>query len=143
MGYFYRRRGSCCSCCPTAVALLLLLVHRVDDSSVDGGRRRESRWYRPSAAARLKNDDDATTAPFLNVKDFGAQGDDSVDDTIAVQHAIDAIPGRGILVFPPGRYLISDTLNTSAAGNHLMGSGSGIFSGPELFWVGAANGTLL
>ena len=116
-------------------------------------------WPDPPASAAAKTDDfsigiaraaaaTSPTPPFLNVIDFGAQGDGVVDDTAAVQTAIDAIArggrggGGGILVFPPGRYLISETLNTSGAGNHLMGSGSGIFSGPELLWVGAVNGTL-
>ena len=46
-------------------------------------------------------------------------------------------------MFPAGIYVISDTLNSSGVGNHLMGSGSGMFSGPQLVWTGQLNGTML
>ena len=53
---------------------------------------------------------------FRSVTDFGAVGDGVHDDTLAIQAAIDA--GRGavrakaaaVVYFPPGVYLVSDTL---------------------------------
>ena len=103
----------------------------------------EDHWVHPSAAAPP-----AAAMPFLDVRNFGARPDDDLDDTRAVQNAIDAVANgwmgtKGILVFPAGTYLIADTLNSSGAGNHLMGSGSGMFSGPQLVWTGRLNGTLL
>lgn len=42
----------------------------------------------------------------VNVKDFGAVGDGIADDKAAIQDAVNALPEKGILVFPEGRYLI-------------------------------------
>lgn len=51
----------------------------------------------------------AATALSLNVKDFGAKGDGIIDDTLAIQAALDrADPRRGVeIYFPPGTYLVS------------------------------------
>lgn len=48
----------------------------------------------------------------FNVKDFGAIGDDAIDDTAAIQLAITQITsaGRGTLHFPVGQYKILDEL---------------------------------
>lgn len=44
----------------------------------------------------------------LNVKDWGAYGDDSHDDTTAVQNAINAAAGmNGVCYFPAGTYITS------------------------------------
>lgn len=50
--------------------------------------------------------------PFVNVRQFGAKGDNTTDDTTRIQAAITEC-GRGnkALYFPAGRYLISSTLN--------------------------------
>lgn len=43
--------------------------------------------------------------PGLNVRQFGAQGDDVTDDTAAIQQAIDAAAEmQGAVWFPPGQY---------------------------------------
>jgi hypothetical protein len=49
--------------------------------------------------------------PF-NVKDYGAQGNGSTDDTAACQAAIDAAvaAGGGAVFFPPGNYIINGGL---------------------------------
>nr|DAX04391.1 MAG TPA: tail fiber protein [Bacteriophage sp.] len=45
----------------------------------------------------------------VNVKQFGAKGDGTTDDTAAIQNAINAIPKTGgILYFPPGKYIQGD-----------------------------------
>lgn len=47
----------------------------------------------------------------FNVKDYGAVGDGSTDDTTAIGNAIDAaITARGKLYFPASIYVISDTI---------------------------------
>lgn len=50
---------------------------------------------------------------LYNVKDFGAVGNDSTDDTAAIQTAIDAAAsaGGGIVFFPQGVYRVSTNAN--------------------------------
>jgi len=47
-----------------------------------------------------------------NVKDFGARGDGTTDDTAAIQSAINTVglAGGGTILFPEGDYKITDTL---------------------------------
>lgn len=47
----------------------------------------------------------------LNVRDFGAKGDSTTDDTAAIQAALDAASTRGIsaVLFPTGTYKVSAT----------------------------------
>ena len=45
---------------------------------------------------------------MTNVLDFGAAGDGVMDDTEAIQHALD--DGEGLIEFPRGTYRISKTL---------------------------------
>lgn len=47
----------------------------------------------------------------LNVMAFGATGDGETDDTAAIQNAVDAATTAGVILkFPPGTYLITDTI---------------------------------
>jgi hypothetical protein len=56
---------------------------------------------------------------WVSVKSFGAVGDGAIDDTVAVQAAINRVLalGGGIVYFPPGTFLISSalTLNTATS----------------------------
>jgi len=61
----------------------------------------------------------------LNVKDFGAQGNGTTDDTTAIQAAINALPSAGGLVYiPAGTYVMSSPI-TLKEGTNLVGAGSG------------------
>ena len=60
----------------------------------------------------------------LKVTDFGADGRDQVDDTAAIQRAIDALQPGQWLVFPPGRYLHSAALVVRQRGVTLWGAGA-------------------
>jgi hypothetical protein len=53
----------------------------------------------------------------LNVRDFGALGDGTTDDTAAVQKALDACAaaGGGVVLAPRGNYLFAGHLNVPAA----------------------------
>jgi parallel beta-helix repeat protein len=42
----------------------------------------------------------------LNVRDFGARGDGTTDDTAAIQRAVDAAPAHGTVYVPDGVYMI-------------------------------------
>jgi hypothetical protein len=87
-----------------------------------------------------------------NVQSYGAKGDGVVDDTAALQAALDAAKagGRGgeVLV-PSGKYMIYKTLRLfNQDGLILRGQGqngwNGNFNvGSALVWNGAAGGTLL
>lgn len=94
---------------------------------------------------------------FVSVKDFGAVGDGVTDDTAAIQAAIDSLPNDGGEVYiPAGRYKITGTINVGNGSNtststknciKLRGDGMapyfGDSYGTELFWAGAAGGTVL
>ncbi len=55
---------------------------------------------------------DAVPTVSANVKDFGAKGDGTADDTAAFQKALDsAAKGGGIVFVPAGTYLVKGTLN--------------------------------
>src|SRR6185503_7908831 len=77
-------------------------------------------------------------AQSFNVKDFGAKGDGTTDDTRAIQAALDAAgkrvhsefePGAAYFFaspevrFPVGKYTVSDTLKTNV---NLVGEGGAI-----------------
>lgn len=75
---------------------------------------------------------------MINVKDYGAKGDGTTDDTAAIQAAIDEMQGTGkggIVYMPPGRYKITSNLTitwphatSEDSGNEiaLRGAGSGL-----------------
>ena len=58
-----------------------------------------------------------------NVKDYGAVGNASTDDTASIQNAINAASGGGTVYFPPGNYRITSVLNITNWGVNLVGSG--------------------
>ncbi|MBD2864031.1 right-handed parallel beta-helix repeat-containing protein [Paenibacillus oceani] len=62
----------------------------------------------------------------INVKWFGAAGDDATDDAAAIQKAIDHIPASGgVLYFPPGIYRVGTSLSLSS-NLTLQGSGMSV-----------------
>jgi hypothetical protein len=68
----------------------------------------------------------------FNVRDFGAVGNGSTDDTSAFNAAfaaINAVGGRGAITVPPGNYRLTSQLNWTLASNTLgfsmIGSGRG------------------
>lgn len=56
----------------------------------------------------------ADTSRLTSVKDFGAVGNGTTDDTVAIQAAINAVQGTGrSLLFPVGSYKVSSTLSVT------------------------------
>lgn len=91
-------------------------------------------------------------AEVKNVLDYGAVGNGSADDTTAIQAAIDAAEsdGGGVVLFPPGNYLISATLVVDDFDVMLKGMGSGQthdvggqISTTRIIWGGSAGGTMV
>lgn len=61
----------------------------------------------------------------FNVKDYGAEGDGSTDDTAAIQAAINAASvAGGTVFFPAGTYCISSQLTVSAASSSIPPAGA-------------------
>jgi hypothetical protein len=92
--------------------------------------------YNPSGTGAVATNVQTKLRESVSVKDFGAVGDGTTDDTAAIQAAINAIPISGgatshgyQLYFPPGKYLLSDTLvvgnrRVAFLGAGVQGSGS-------------------
>lgn len=60
-----------------------------------------------------------------NVREYGATGDGSTDDTAAIQAAINAASGK-IIYLPPGTYIFSADLYFYYDNTHFVGAGIGI-----------------
>lgn len=56
-----------------------------------------------------------TTASTLNVKEYGALGDGTTDDTATIAAAVAACPEGGEVYFPRGTYRLSGTITISKA----------------------------
>jgi hypothetical protein len=54
--------------------------------------------------------------PIISVKDFGAKGDGTTDDTSAIQSALNSLLNDSSLYFPVGTYLVSGlSINSSSS----------------------------
>lgn len=94
-----------------------------------------------------------TAVPFLNVKDFGAIGDGSSDDTAAINAAINQAAQAHqstTVYFPKGTYRISSTLVITqpvrliGEGNDVMATqGYSASSGSRIRWHGSPGGTVI
>ncbi|WP_409345456.1 glycosyl hydrolase family 28-related protein [Paenibacillus sp. MBLB4367] len=60
----------------------------------------------------------------VNVKWFGAKGDGSTDDTVAIKAAIDSLISGGAAFLPASTYIVSATLTITHPNVKIMGSGS-------------------
>lgn len=92
---------------------------------------------------------DTSFKVFRNVKDYGAKGDGSTDDTSSIQNALSSGTGRTftgsttvspvVLYFPPGTYMISKSIQipyyTQMIGSATAGTPSTIKVVPG--WPGA------
>ncbi len=63
-----------------------------------------------------------TVKRVASVRDFGAKGDGKTDDTEAIRNAIDG-SADGAILFPSGRYLVSDIIEIRKGGIVLRGEG--------------------
>ena len=68
----------------------------------------------------------AASFGWINVKDYGAVGNGSTDDTTAIANAAAVIPSTGgVLFFPPGTYLVSSAI-TITNPTLVLGSGGSV-----------------
>lgn len=88
---------------------------------------------------------------LINVKDFGAVGNGIVDDTDAIQAAINeaAARGGGEVRFHAGQFRITSQLSVTTSGIRLIGEGGEAYTpevrGTEIAWFGpsGSNQTML
>jgi hypothetical protein len=77
---------------------------------------------------------------YVNVKDYGALGDGTADDSTAIQAAVTASPSGAVIFFPFGYYKIVTTITCAkpmtflgvASGYDGSGIGSGFLTGPGI-----------
>lgn len=75
---------------------------------------------------------------YYNVKQYGAAGNGTTDDTTAINAAITAANATGGVVFlPPGTYKISSPLNLSTANVSLKGAGASSIIQPSASFAGS------
>lgn len=56
----------------------------------------------------------------ISVKDFGAVGNGSADDTDAIKFALDAVKSGGVLLFPPGVYRVTSAITKTFDNNAVV-----------------------
>lgn len=73
-------------------------------------------------------------ATVYDVRLYGAKGNGTVDDTTAIQAAMDATPAGGTCYFPSGTYKFTSSLTRTAAQGsiHLRGAGEGTLLFPVI-----------
>lgn len=99
--------------------------HPFVSAKADGG---DATLVRPSNW----NADHTGAFSVVNVRDYGALGDGSADDTSEIQAALDAVgTNGGTIFFPEGRYKITSVL-TLYRNQRLVGEGSGTSYGGAL-----------
>lgn len=76
----------------------------------------ETKRFTPSGTGATNRTIQAKLREVVSVKDFGATGDGSTDDTAAIQAATAAVQGsRVALFFPPGTYKVTSTISITGA----------------------------
>src|SRR2546427_12181675 len=65
-----------------------------------------------------------SVAAVIDVTTYGAIPNDSVDDSLAIQKAIDAAPDNSTIYFPQGTCLLADIKINNRSGLTLSGDGS-------------------
>jgi hypothetical protein len=96
----------------------------------------DTAWFNASAGSSL----------VLSVTAFGAQGNNSNDDTAAIQATTDALPDRGgIVFFPRGIYRTASTITIPTVSSgvlkpvRLMGENANALDGGVTGWAGGAS----
>ena len=84
--------------------------------------------YTPAGTGAVATTVQAKLRQYVSVKDFGAVGDGSTNDTVNVQAAINSVfaAGGGTLFFPAGTYLVSTLVlnwESSATSIKFLGAG--------------------
>lgn len=94
---------------PTVTGMTASKVYEIRDTMITGGTINEDGdlILTTYAGAPINA---GTVVNGLNVKNFGAEGDNTTDDTAAIQLALDSCPSGGVVEMPPLPYRTSSTL---------------------------------
>jgi hypothetical protein len=86
--------------------------------------------YTPTGTGAVATTVQTKLRETVSVKDFGATGNGTTDDTLAIQAAIDRVSGvnGGIVYFPAGTYKTSAELTLNTQGVVLQGDGGHVGS---------------
>ena len=78
---------------------------------------------------------------LINVKDFGAKSNGSIDASSSIQLAIDSVVGSGEIVFPSGVYLLNNNISVTNKSLNLLAVGKVEFIGAGGFVFDSTLGT--
>jgi hypothetical protein len=79
-------------------------------------------------------------AGMISIKEFGAIGNNVVDDTAALQAAIDAAPSGSVIYLPPGTYKVTSSLTFGGKQVRMIGANAAL-NGTRL--DGAVDGPII
>ena len=79
--------------------------------------------YKSSLVGATSRNLQSKLQDIVSVKDYGAKGDGSTDDTAAINACISAAGATSGVYFPAGTYLTSSPITVNAAGQTLFGVG--------------------
>nr|DAM64846.1 MAG TPA: tail spike protein [Caudoviricetes sp.] len=114
----------------TVQGALALKVAATTLAGTGAGKGANIVGYKSALAGAAARTIQSKFAEFLSVKDFGAVGDGSTDDTAAIQAAVNAcVDINAVLYFPAGYYVVSSVINVNLSiKTHLTLRGSGTSS---------------
>ena len=81
--------------------------------------------YTPAGTGAVATDVQSKLRERVSVKDYGATGNGTTDDTSAIQLAVNNIPQNSVLYFPKGSYKITAPIVINRSGIKLVGDASG------------------
>lgn len=114
----------------TVQAALALKVAATTLAGSDAGQGANIIGYSAGLTGSVSRTIQGKFAEFLSVKDFGAKGDGSTDDTAAIQLAVNEMLNKNSCIyFPPGYYIVSSAIKVDlSTKTHLMLKGAGTSS---------------
>jgi len=106
-------------------AVQQLINNLASDSGPGTGA--EAIGYTPPGTGTVGTTVAANLSQYVSVKDFGAVGNGSTDDTAAIQAAVNYVASLSgaTLYFPSGNYKTTSTISSSGSFFGLFGSGAG------------------
>ena len=93
--------------------------------------------YQPAGTGAVATTVQAKLRQTVSVKDFGAVGNGTTNDAVAIQAAINSLTSGGTVFFPTGTYLVNAQIVVSAK-VQLMGAGYATENGTSSAYRGAS-----